>query len=63
MKKFMDKSNRLLRRFFRIMLIGMFAFIAFGCPTPDYGVITPDYGVGVPAYGVPYSEESTVLEE
>ena len=47
---------KIFRKFFRILLVGLFAFMAFGCPTPEYGVPYPDYGV-------PVQENETIIED
>lgn len=31
----MEKSIRLFRRVLRMMLIGVFAFLSYGCPEPE----------------------------
>lgn len=46
---------KLLRRFFRVLLVSIFAFTVQACPV--YGMPEPpceNYWYGAPAYGVPH---------
>ena len=63
--KIVKKSTRFFRKIFRFLLVGIFAFLAYGCPTPDYGAPypVPAYGVPAPEYGVPSVQESTIVSD
>ena len=60
MMKILEKSNKLLRKLLRILLIALFAFTAYGCPEPEPEDEWADL-YGVPGVVQKYIETSTNL--
>ena len=55
--KMLEKSNKFVRKLFRLILAGLFAFTVQACPHNDPAPAEPMYGVMAPDYGVPWVEE------